>query len=105
MVIPERLIMRQIARAAPLVDRNHQAGAARVAEKLRLAVSRTPVVGDNVHFHISASFGVAEIVAADKGIGDCLGRADSALYTAKRAGRNCVMRYPALAPQAQAPGA
>lgn len=82
-----------------------EAGAARVAEKLRLAVSRTPVVGDNVHFHISASFGVAEIVAADKGIGDCLGRADSALYTAKHAGRNCVMRYSALAPQAQAPGA
>jgi diguanylate cyclase (GGDEF)-like protein len=67
-----------------------------VAEKLRQAVYETPVKGGQRQFNITASFGVAEVRAGDKGVEESLGRADSALYAAKRGGRNCVTRFSAV---------
>jgi diguanylate cyclase (GGDEF)-like protein len=67
-----------------------------VAEKLRHAVCETSVKSGQSQFNITASFGVAEIRADEKGVDECLGRADSALYAAKRGGRNCVMTFAAM---------
>jgi diguanylate cyclase (GGDEF)-like protein len=67
-------------------------GAFIVAEKLRCAVSGARVeVGSN-HIDVTASLGVAQVWAHDKAIEEALGRADDALYDAKKAGRNCVRR-------------
>jgi diguanylate cyclase len=66
--------------------------AARVAETLRLVVERL-VLRDNSTGEalsaISASFGVAQLRAGEKGVG-LIGRADQALYRAKTEGRNRV---------------
>jgi diguanylate cyclase (GGDEF)-like protein len=74
-------------------------GAVSVAEKLRRAVYETPVTSGQNQFNIAASFGVAEVRASDKGVDDGLGRADAALYAAKRAGRNCVMNFAGIPPR------
>jgi diguanylate cyclase (GGDEF)-like protein len=70
--------------------------AASVAETLCRAVRHTPIKGGQIQFTITASFGVAEVRPGDKGVDECLGRADLALYAAKRAGRDCVMRHAAI---------
>jgi diguanylate cyclase (GGDEF)-like protein len=67
-----------------------------VAEKLRREVAKTRVKSDQTDISITASFGVSEIRASDDSVEDSLGRADQALYAAKRAGRNCVRRYSAI---------
>ena len=60
-----------------------------IAERLRASIERTPYLVDDHSLSITVSVGVAEI-------GDCarleemLGRADRALYRAKRSGRNRV---------------
>ena len=46
--------------------------------------------------HVTVSIGVTSIRAGDTG-SDAYGRADEALYTAKRGGRNQLCRYEALA--------
>jgi diguanylate cyclase (GGDEF)-like protein len=74
-----------------LLPRTNKSDAVNVAEKLRRAVATTPVESGQRQFNITASFGVAEVLAGDKGIAECLHRADSFLYAAKRAGHNCVM--------------
>jgi diguanylate cyclase (GGDEF)-like protein len=63
-------------------------GAYLFAEKLRKAIEKCKI--DEVG-HISASFGVAQITNG-RTISDLLRRVDSALYAAKRAGRNCTRR-------------
>ncbi|MEX3011682.1 GGDEF domain-containing protein [Hoeflea sp. TYP-13] len=70
--------------------RNSDARAARLfAEWLRVAFASTsyPELDANVRF--TASFGVTQ-VAQDEAIEEAYVRADRALYTAKREGRNCV---------------
>jgi diguanylate cyclase (GGDEF)-like protein len=67
-----------------------------VAKKLCRAVADTPIKGGEIQFAITASFGVAEVRGGDKGADECLGRADLALYAAKRAGRNCVMSHASI---------
>jgi diguanylate cyclase (GGDEF)-like protein len=79
-----------------LLPGTNEKGAISVAEKLRHALCETPVTGSQNQFNITASFGVAEVRAGDEGVEECLGRADSALYAAKRAGRNCVMSFAAI---------
>jgi diguanylate cyclase (GGDEF)-like protein len=64
-----------------------------VAEALRRTVCEMPVQDSQNQFKITASFGVAQVHAGDKGVDDCLRRADLALYAAKRAGRNCVKSF------------
>ncbi|WP_198170531.1 GGDEF domain-containing protein [Deinococcus arboris] len=60
--------------------------ALKVAERLRSEVSAEAVAG----LHITASFGVAAMRGAHDSIDELFSRADSALYHAKRAGRNVV---------------
>ena len=76
-------------------------GAVSLAEKLRLAVDGTPINSNHNQFNITASFGVAEVRVGERDVDQCLGRADSALYAAKKAGRNCVMSFAALPREAQ----
>jgi diguanylate cyclase (GGDEF)-like protein len=83
----------------------NEAGAVSVAEKLRRALCKTSVKSGQLRFRITASFGVAQARAGDKGVGECLDRADAALYAAKREGRNCVVSFAAMPCEAQKPRA
>jgi len=67
-----------------------------VAEKIRWAVATTPVtlIGSEPHL-VTVSIGVASYPATTGDPADLIGQADSALYVAKRSGRNQV----ALAPE------
>lgn len=66
------------------------AGAALMAERLRMAIAEeaSPVAGHLLHLRFSA--GVTELKAQDQSIEDCLRRADEAMYKAKQAGRDRV---------------
>lgn len=66
------------------------AGAALMAERLRLAIAEeaSPVAGLMLHLRFSA--GVTQLKAQDQSIEDCLRRADEAMYKAKQAGRDRV---------------
>lgn len=64
--------------------------AALLAEKLRLAMTQLELWEGGYRVGITASFGVTQVIAEDETIADVLGRADSALYRAKRNGRNRV---------------
>jgi diguanylate cyclase (GGDEF)-like protein len=81
---------------AVLLPGTNDAGASEVAEKLRRAVSETPIESGPIQFNMTASFGVSEILVGDRTVDDGLGRADLALYAAKRAGRNRVMSFAAM---------
>ncbi len=61
------------------------------AERLRKAVAAAEIASDDGKFSITASFGVTEWSPADRSIETTLARADSALYEAKRDGRNRVV--------------
>jgi diguanylate cyclase (GGDEF)-like protein/PAS domain S-box-containing protein len=64
-----------------------------VAERLRAAVAALVVdLPDGQHCTITVSIGISDVTAADIAIDAVLGRADAALYQAKRSGRNCVCR-------------
>lgn len=63
----------------------------RVAERLRDALRRSTVSAGGDHATVTASFGVAE-VDDPQAIDDAIDRADTALYAAKRAGRDRVHR-------------
>jgi diguanylate cyclase (GGDEF)-like protein len=71
----------------------NEADGVSLAEKLRRAVCETSVASGQSRFTMTASFGVAEISRDDMGADACLGRADAALYAAKRAGRNRVASF------------
>lgn len=66
------------------------AGAALVAEHMRLRVERTPLRWLEQDWPLSASFGIAEVAPADTSGDAVLARADAALYRAKQQGRNLV---------------
>jgi diguanylate cyclase (GGDEF)-like protein len=68
-----------------------QDGAMTTAERLRSAVADTALKGrDGEPITCTISIGVTEWNPADSSIEDALKRADTALYQAKRAGRNAV---------------
>jgi len=81
-----------------LLPGTDEAGAAGVAEKLRLAVKdteiqaggRAPAGGP---FHVTASFGVTAVRADDAGVAPSLARVDKALHEARRAGGNRVTLF------------
>ncbi|WP_366656090.1 sensor domain-containing diguanylate cyclase [Fodinicurvata sp. EGI_FJ10296] len=62
-----------------------------LAERLRRAIASEPVAYDGGNLFVTASFGCATIVAADRDVLEALDRADRALYRAKEGGRNTVM--------------
>ncbi len=66
------------------------AGAALMAERLRVTIAEeaSPVAGQMLHLRFSA--GVTQLKAQDQSIEDCLRRADEAMYKAKQAGRDRV---------------
>lgn len=59
------------------------------AERLRLAIENTPLVGEEPPIAVTVSFGVAALHKDDDGA-SLAKRADEALYLAKRTGRNRV---------------
>jgi diguanylate cyclase (GGDEF)-like protein len=59
-----------------------------VAEKIRSAVARCRVEGDQGAVRVTASFGIAALDGSDVDVDQMLKRADTALYAAKDAGRN-----------------
>jgi len=65
------------------------AAAERVAERIRAACERLVVTVEAGEVRCTCSIGVTETAADDDGIERVLQRADSALYEAKRSGRNC----------------
>ncbi len=67
------------------------ADAERMAERLRSDVESARLDGAAEDAHLSASFGVVELTAADPDSESLLKRADDALYRAKREGRNRVV--------------
>lgn len=65
-------------------------GALVLAERLRQAVSKEPVIIDETKILVTASFGVATLTEATTTLQQLLNHADQALYRAKQNGRNCV---------------
>lgn len=61
----------------------------RVADRLCAGLRETPVLIDGKKRSVTASFGVAEVKTA-RDLHAAIGRADAALYAAKRGGRNRV---------------
>jgi diguanylate cyclase len=92
--------LRQVVDGAGLVARyggeefgvvladNEAAEASQLCEKIRQAIEATPVRAANRELRITASAGVAQIMAneCEK---DLIARADQSLYASKKAGRNC----------------
>jgi len=66
------------------------AGAALVAERMRMLVDEAPLRWLEQDWHLSASFGIAEAERGDVSGDAVLARADAALYRAKNQGRNVV---------------
>lgn len=64
-------------------------GACVIAERLRVALEETPLAGVSV----TASFGISSLQLGPTGPQGLLDQADQALYTAKRTGRNRVVRF------------
>ena len=89
-----------------LLPRADAEAALRVAETLRLQVAGTPAVHDDGILKLTASFGLAALGADAPNLERLLAQADTALYRAKRDGRNRVRIAggDALAGQAQAVG-
>jgi diguanylate cyclase (GGDEF)-like protein len=65
-------------------------GAHRVAEMLRKDLEQHRVRFNDQMLVVTASFGIAEVTAADDSSSTLIARADAALYHAKQDGRNCV---------------
>ncbi len=66
------------------------AGAALVAERMRMLVDQAPLRWLEQDWPLSASFGIAEAERGDADASAVLARADAALYRAKHQGRNVV---------------
>jgi diguanylate cyclase (GGDEF)-like protein len=70
-------------------------GALEQAEQLRQAINGIQAVHRGATVTASASFGIASSASSGYDLARLLAHADSALYRAKRAGRNCAMAYDA----------
>jgi two-component system cell cycle response regulator len=70
------------------------------ADRIRIALEQTPMIGPNETFYVTASFGVSAFIPGPvpQEAASLIERADAALYEAKRTGRNKVCVAPAIAP-------
>jgi diguanylate cyclase (GGDEF)-like protein/PAS domain S-box-containing protein len=68
-------------------------GAREFAERLRSVFERTPTKVGNVLIPATVSIGISDLREEDGTADTPLHRADEALYSAKSAGRNCIMIY------------
>ena len=66
------------------------AGARQVCDNLRRAITERPVVWNDGHIAVTASFGVSAVNTADHDPRTAISRADAALYRAKQVGRNAI---------------
>ena len=73
---------------AILLPNTTKTAAAKLAEKLRLAIASQTVGENDVRYTVS--IGVSELDPDDDGVSNALARADQALYRAKQNGRNRV---------------
>ena len=71
--------------------------ARRVAERFRRKVEKSPAQYESAHIAMTVSIGVDAMQPGDSNLDLLLGRADAALYAAKRGGRNQVVVYQASA--------
>jgi diguanylate cyclase (GGDEF)-like protein len=83
-----------------LLPHTDESGAAAWAENVRQAIAAMPAMIGEKYLQVTASFGVAQRHADDDRIELLIDRADQALLAAKRAGRNRVMRFTAIAQNA-----
>jgi diguanylate cyclase (GGDEF)-like protein len=75
-----------------LLTQTDAAAAAIVAERIRSTIEAIPALIDQVVIHFTVSVGIAPWeTQTDKTEGDILVRADTAVYEAKKAGRNTVI--------------
>lgn len=63
--------------------------AGKLVDRLRQLVEESSIIREPVSITIQSSFGVAQILSTEA-VHDCISRADSALYRAKKCGRNRV---------------
>ncbi|GIX34793.1 MAG: hypothetical protein KatS3mg126_0572 [Lysobacteraceae bacterium] len=68
--------------------------AMRLAERLRQSIAALELLEDGEPVTFTASIGVAALRSSDTGCDPLYGRADAALYEAKRLGRNRVVAFP-----------
>ncbi|MEO8858198.1 MAG: GGDEF domain-containing protein [Burkholderiaceae bacterium] len=66
-----------------------------LAERIRMRLAATPLVIDGEALNLTVSIGVAVALPGDRDVAGVLRRADMALYSAKRNGRDCVVPSPA----------
>ena len=64
--------------------------ARRVAESLRQTLAQTPLAFGEIAINVTASLGLTAAAPGELEATALIARADSALYAAKRQGRNCV---------------
>jgi len=80
-------------------------GAAVLGDRLREAIEAEPITTCEGEIVVTISVGVTIMDDADHDLAAILNRADSALYEAKRAGRNCVRVVPESAAEPEAKAA
>ena len=85
--IAGRLGGEEFAIILPYTDMEH---AKKCAERLCQLIAMTPIRQDNQDIFITTSIGVSTLQEDDPCADTALGRADNALYCAKKAGRNCI---------------
>jgi diguanylate cyclase (GGDEF)-like protein len=85
-----------------LLPETAAAAALHLAERVAATLATQPIAADGQTVRITTSAGVAEWQAAEESLEMVLSRADAALYSAKKAGRNrAVLGAPATAPSDQ----
>ncbi|MDF1640555.1 MAG: GGDEF domain-containing protein [Thalassolituus sp.] len=67
-----------------------EAGALRIAERIRMSINELRFTGDKGTLQVSASIGCSSL-KGDDSMESLITRADEALYVAKKHGRNCVI--------------
>jgi diguanylate cyclase (GGDEF)-like protein len=71
-----------------VLPRTQLDSAVTLADRMRCAIEQLQFSEDGRTFHVTVSFGLAELGSSDKTAGDIVRRADGALYRAKTSGRN-----------------